>query len=128
MPDPPHCEFDTELEDFTITADQVKKRLSGLKAGKAPGPDGITPYLLSELSDTLALPITRIFKKSLQEGKIPEDWRKARVTPIFKKVNRLSANNYRPVSLTCVLCKVMEALLREQIMEHLQCNSLICRE
>ena len=65
---------------------------------------------------------------SLESGKIPEDWRKANVIPIFKKGSRLSANNYRPVSLTCILCKTMETLVREQLMAHLQRNNLISRE
>lgn len=54
--------------------------------------------------------------------------KKAKVTPIFKKGSRTSANNYRPVSLTSILCKTMETLIRNKIMEHMKANNLICKE
>eukprot|EP00745_Piridium_sociabile_P029683 TRINITY_DN4896_c5_g2_i1.p1 TRINITY_DN4896_c5_g2~~TRINITY_DN4896_c5_g2_i1.p1 ORF type:complete len:403 (-),score=94.76 TRINITY_DN4896_c5_g2_i1:230-1438(-) len=128
LPEPPVYHYDSELTSFIITIEAVKKHLKGLKTGTAPGPDGIPPLLLTETAEELAQPVTIIFKKSLEEGRIPEDWRKATVTPIFKKGSRLLPSNYRPVSLTSVLCKVMEALIRDQLLEHLLRNDLICRE
>ena len=56
---------------------------------------------------------------------MPPEWKRANVTPIFKKGSKGSRGNYRPVSLTCVLCKVMESLLRDAIVEHLVANKLI---
>ena len=106
--------------------EEVKKQLKALKTGKAAGLDGIPAILLVETAEQLALPISIIFQKSLDEGSIPDDWRKASISPIFKKGSRSSANNYRPVSLTSILCKTMETLIRTKIMEHLQSNSLIC--
>ncbi|KAK7108399.1 hypothetical protein V1264_016145 [Littorina saxatilis] len=125
LPDPPEYNFTSELRDFEVTSEKVKKLLEGLQAGKAPGPDGLSPLLLSKAADALAEPVAMLFRKSLDEGRIPEEWRHARVTPIFKKGSKLSANNYRPVSLTCILCKVMETLVREQLIKHLQENDLI---
>jgi hypothetical protein len=118
LPEAPTYTFDEELTDFDITEDSVKKQLKRLKSDKAAGSDGIPPLLLVEAADALALPVSIIFRKSLSEGRIPDDWRTANVTPIFKKGSKLSPNNYRPVSLTSVLCKVMEALVRERIMAH----------
>jgi hypothetical protein len=128
LPDPPEYLFSTELTDIEITVDAVKKRLKQLNPSKAAGPDGIPPLLLSEASDALATPLAIIFQRSLDEGCIPEDWRKANVSPIFKKGSKLSPNNYRPVSLTSVTCKVMEALVREKVLAHLVENRLVCDE
>jgi hypothetical protein len=89
----PHYTYDSELTDFVITTEAVKKRLAGLKTDKAAGPDGLSPLLLAKLSDVLALPIATIFKKSLETGTIPDDWRTASVTPIFKKGSRMQATD-----------------------------------
>jgi hypothetical protein len=128
LPETPAYNYDAELVDFEITTEAVRKLLASLKTNKASGPDGISPRLLAELSDILAEPIAIIFKKSLESGTVPDEWRKATVSPIFKKGSRLQANNYRPVSLTCILCKVMETLVRAQIIEHLQHNNLVSRQ
>ena len=61
----------------------------------------------------------------MSEGCIPTDWKIANVTPIFKKGSKLKPDNYRPVSLTSVICKVMESLIRDDIMQHLSINNLI---
>ena len=90
--------------------------------------DGIPAILLAETAEELTVLVTIIFRKSLEEGHMPNDWRKASITPIFKKGNRSSPNNYRPVSLTSILCKVMETLVKKKILEHLQENDLICKE
>ncbi|CAI9722626.1 Hypothetical predicted protein [Octopus vulgaris] len=128
LPDMSEYTYDTELTNLNISVEKVHKQLTSLKIAKAPGPDGISPRILSELSDVLALPITIVYRKSMETSKIPDEWRTADVTPIFKKRSRFVVNNYRPVSLTCVLCKVMEVLVRENIIEHLRRNDLINQE
>ena len=84
--------------------------------------------LLVETADALTQPITLIFRKSLASGQIPQDWRSASVSPIYKKGSKLEPGNYRPVSLTCLLCKLMEKIIREHVIEHLQVNKLISRQ
>ena len=73
----------------------------------------------------LALPLTLIFISSLDEGFVPEVWKLANVAPIFKKGSKTAAGNYRPISLTCIICKVMESLIRDAIIQHLMDNALI---
>ena len=73
---------------------------------------------MKECSEEMAVPILKIFKKSLEEDRIPEDCKLARVSPIFKKGSKNQAFNYIPVSLTSVLCKIMESLLRDVILEN----------
>ena len=67
-----------------------------------------------------------IFNQSLTEGVVPADWKLATVCPIFKKKgSKTEPGNYRPVSLTCILCKIMENLVRKQIMNHVESNKLL---
>ena len=128
LPDPPTYNMESTLSDFEITEEEVRKILKGLKTSKAAGLDGIPAILLVEAADQLTTPVTEIFRKSLMEGKIPNDWRKANITPIFKKGSRTSPNNYRPVSLTSILCKCMETIVKRKVLDHLVQNKLICNE
>jgi hypothetical protein len=72
--------------------------------------------LSAYLADVIAPPLTLIFQKSLDEGNIPNDWRTANVTAIFKKGERYKASNYRPVSLTSLCCKVQEHIIVSSIL------------
>ena len=66
--------------------------------------------LLKFLSDEVADILTMIFQASLDQGKIPQDWKKAFISPIFKKGDRHKPSNYRPVSLTSICYKILETL------------------
>ena len=81
--------------------------------------------MLKELQNELVTPLCILFNKSLQEGKIPDDWRTANVTPIYKKGKRSEVGNYRPVSLTSQISKLMESLVRDAIVGHLEKHKLI---
>ena len=63
--------------------------------------------------------------KPIRTGEIPEDWRKANVTPIFKKGTKGDPGNYRPVSLTSVPCKLLESIIKDKLLHHLMANKLI---
>ncbi|KAK7093942.1 hypothetical protein V1264_007621 [Littorina saxatilis] len=128
LPQPPTYNYGEALVDFDIKDEEVKKKLQGLKTNKAGGPDGISPLVLSTAADSLAHPVAELFRRSLAAEQVPGDWKRATVTPIFKKGSRLTPGNYRPVSLTCILCKVMEGLVRERVMKHLAENNLIHKE
>ena len=107
------------LPDIIITEEAVEEKLASLDPCKTPGADNLHPRILKELSKSLAKPLALIFNKSLQNGKLPSDWKKANVTAIFKKGEKSEANNYRPVSLTSVVCKVMESFIRDSIQNFL---------
>jgi len=92
---------------------------------RSPGTDGITSTILKELKNSICKPLAIVFNKSLNEGYVPEDWRLANVTPIFKKGVKCKPENYRPISLTSLVCKTMESILRDKIVDHLQKNNLI---
>ena len=108
----------------TFTEEQVLKELSKLKVDKSMGPDGIHPRILKELRGVLAKPLTELFNQSLITGVIPEDWKIANVVPLHKSGSREEASNYRPVSLTSVVGKLMETLLKEQIVQYLKSSNL----
>ena len=113
------------LEDLLITPEKVRLKLDAMRSTAAPGPDGLRPCFLKQFSTSLAIPLAIIFKQSLVEGVVPEDWRCANVTPIYKKGGKSQVGNYRPVSLTSVLCKVMESMIKDALMNHLMTNCLL---
>jgi hypothetical protein len=94
------------------------KKIETLRKDSAPGPDNIHPHLMRETKNEMAIPLNVIFRKSLDTGQAPSDWRTARVTPIFKKGIKTLASNYRPVSLTSVPCKILEGLIKDNLMQH----------
>ena len=112
------------LKDITVDVDVVKKKLQALRPDKAAGPDSIPPKLLRELSEELCHPLSVIFQKSLDEG-VPDDWKLANVCPMYRKGSRAHTSNYRPVSLTSQVCKVLESIIRTAVVSHLEKHNLI---
>ncbi len=103
----------------------VLKKLKDLKTSKAPGPDQIHPRVLSETATAIAKPLCMIFNTSIRTQKVPDQWKIAHVAAIFKKGSRAEPLNYRPVSLTSVLCKVLEAVIRDHLIDHMKKNLLL---
>ena len=83
------------------------------------------PRILKELADLIAEPLTFLLNKTLEQNDIPADWKKAYVSPIFKKGARYRAENYRPISLTSIVCKLMESLVKEVVLQHMILNHLL---
>ena len=113
------------LNDIDITEEVVLQKLKSLKPDKAPGPDSYYPIILNQLAAELAVPLTLIYKDSFDSGSVPEEWRKANVTPIFKKGSKCMPENYRPVSLTSHASKVFESIIKDKLQDHLQTGALI---
>ncbi len=99
-----------------FTSAAVHKELSTLDTAKGSGPDDLHPFMLQILPDFLAEPIAALYNKSLQSGEAPQDWPNAIICPIFKKGDPGDAANYRPVSLTSVLCKIFAKLLKKAVL------------
>ena len=72
--------------------------------------------------------LTLIFNKSVSTGKVPLAWKDAHISPIFKKGNKIDPSNYRPVSLTSVICKLLKKIVRKHIMNHLNENQLLSKK
>ena len=107
------------LDNLVITEDMLKKKLRKLKPTKSSGPDGLHPRVLQETASTISLPLSVIFTKSLHENRLSATWKTGHITPIHKKGKKTIPGNYRPVSLTSVVGKVMESLIRDKLVEHM---------
>ncbi|MCG8046380.1 MAG: hypothetical protein JAY66_11960 [Candidatus Thiodiazotropha taylori] len=113
------------MPEINIDLNGVLKLLANLKPDKAAGPDSIKPLVLKELRLEIAPVICLLFQKSLETGQLPADWIKAQVCPLYKKGDKTDPANYRPISLTCIVCKVMEHIIASNISKHMtQQNAL----
>ena len=116
--------YDSALTDIEINKDQISKIINALKPNKSQGPDRIHPRILKETNQCITSPLEKIFRKSLEEGILPDDWKSANVTAIHKNGDRKKAENYRPISLTSVAGKAMEKIIRDKLVNHMERNNL----
>ena len=114
--------------DITVTEKGVLKLLNGLNPHKASGPDEISTRFLKTTATAKAPILTVIFQSSIDQGKVPDDWKSANVTPLFKKGDKAKASNYRPVSLTSVCCKIVQHIIHSQVIRHLETNNMLADE
>ncbi|XP_071161194.1 uncharacterized protein [Mytilus edulis] len=98
------------MEKINISREGVYKLIKNINTNKATGPDTIAGKILKENIEITSYILTIIFNKSLETGKVPSDWNHANVTPVFKKGDKHHPGNYRPISLTCISCKLLEHL------------------
>ena len=117
--------FGNYLNSFEITKEMVATKLRELNTEKSPGPDKWHPIFLKKIADLISSPLSIIFQKSLNEGIVPSQWREATITPIHKKGSKNLDVNYRPVSITSILCKLMESIIRDKIVNHLDQNKIL---
>ncbi|CAM5086159.1 unnamed protein product [Eretmochelys imbricata] len=108
--------------EVDITISEVEVKLEHLNGTKSGGPDNLHPRILKELAHEIASPLARIFNESVNSGVVPYDWRIANIVPIFKKGKKSDPGNYRPVSLTSVVCKVWEKILKEKVVKDIEVN------
>ena len=85
---------ENELLDTCITEESILKQLQNLKISKSSGPDGFHPRVLKEVATHITTPLRIIFRKSLDSGQLPSQWKQGQVTPIFKKGDRSTPGNY----------------------------------
>ena len=121
----PHQMFDGQISDVQFTVADVHALLLSIDGNSAMGPDGIHPLVLKRCAVTLARPLHVIFERTLKEGSIPKAWKQSSVIPIFKKGTRYDPLNYRPISLTSVVCKTMERLITRHISDYLEEHALL---
>ena len=115
------------LDSIVISCQDVKDVLLHLNATKASGPDLISPRLLREGADILALPYSIIFNRSLDQGYFPSSWKEANVTPIYKKDDKSLPSNYRPISLLSQSAKVMERCVHKYPYNYVISNHILTR-
>ena len=115
----------SEYQIPKINEFEIEKSLKSLKERKSMGPDQMHPMTLKEFSLEFAKPLTILFRESNKQGKIPNSWRFANISPIFKKGHISLSSNYRPISLTSVISKILERIIRDELLRNLIENGLI---
>ena len=113
------------MQNINITETGIKKLLNNLKPHKAAGPDKIPSRILKECSEVISPILLIIFRKSLSCGKIPSEWKHANICPVYKKGDKHDPINYRPISLTCICCKLLEHIISSNVMSHLENNNIL---
>uniref|UniRef100_A0A8C3F3S5 Reverse transcriptase domain-containing protein n=1 Tax=Chrysemys picta bellii TaxID=8478 RepID=A0A8C3F3S5_CHRPI len=114
-----------ELSQIEVSLEEVLELIDKLNSNKSPGPDGIHPRVLKELKCEVAELLTKVCNLSFKSASVPNDWKLANVTPIFKKGSRGDPGNYRPVSLTLVPGKLVETIVKNKIVRHTEKHKLL---
>jgi len=79
--------------------------------------------VLQELKGAISLPLSLIFKTSYETDTLPKDWKSANVTAVHKKSDKTVADNYRPISLTSIVCKIMDGIISDALVRHMKTNN-----
>ena len=119
MRNTPDAKFQEAKSDYfgklIVTPEMVAKKIKVTKDNKSPGVDGILPKLLLETVEQNSIQFARVFNVSLKEGVVIFEWKEANVIPLFKNGLRNKSDNFRPVSLTSVICKFLETLIKDHM-------------
>jgi len=112
------------IENVSFDSSKVLHKLQMMKTDGSPGPDGLHPMVLVNCAASVAEPLAIMFQESFQSAILPSDWKSANIVPIFLKSDKTDPNNYRPVSLTSVPCKIMESIIKDSITTFLEQNQI----
>ena len=107
------------LSTLSVSAIGVEKLLLNLNASKAAGPDKLSGKLLKATAHEIAPVLQVIFRRSIDKGTLPQTWKEATISPVYKKECRSNPANYCPVSITSILCKILEHIINRHILDHL---------
>ncbi|CAM5090421.1 unnamed protein product [Natator depressus] len=108
--------------EIDITISEVQAKLEQLNGTKSGCPDNLHLRILKELAHEIASPLARIFNESVNSGVVLYDCRVANIVPIFQKGKKSDLGNYRPLSLTSVVCRVLEKILKEKVVKDIEVN------
>ena len=114
-----------DAPNIIIGKEGVLKLLLNLNPHKATGPDQLSTRFLRKMTKSITPSLTLIFQTSLERGTVPDDWKTAHVTPIFKKGDKSKPSNYRPVSLTSICCKTLEHIIFSHLMKFFESHSIL---
>ena len=114
-----------KLEDLEFDIVDVIEAINSLPKNSTPGPDGVGAFILKDIKSAIAVPLYILWRKSLNDGKIPDIMKEANVIPIYKKGSKKLPENYRPISLTSHVIKVFEKIIKNGIVNFLENNNLL---
>ena len=115
------------IPHISIGTNGVKLQLLKLNTNKASGPDEIPARILKETAVSIAPIISSLYQQSIDTGSLPEEWTHALVTAVYKKGKKSDPLNYRPISLTCLLVKVLEHIVLSHTWKHLHEHNIISK-
>ena len=124
----PRLSKNKSLNCVLFPFDKVLKTLKSLPSKCSKTPDGFPAFFLKSLAPAIAFPLSLLFEMSMSTGHIPLVWKTAFVCPVFKKGSRKQPSNYRPISQTCILCKVMESIISSSMISFLRTHNLISQD
>ena len=106
----------TSISSIYFSELNVNHHIRKLKCKRTLDFDGVSSFLFKKLVDVMSLPLSFLFKLSVSLGKLPSSWKCATISPIFKKGDISCASNYRPISLTSIACKIMEGIIKDEML------------
>ena len=113
------------MQSINVSKNDIDKLLKDLNPHLAAEPNEIKLRVLQKFRDVIASILQVIFQRSLNTDRVPKDWSTAFVCPLFKKGDTSLASNYRPVSLTSILCKVPEHIVTTNVISHMDKYNLL---
>jgi hypothetical protein len=116
---------DARMDDLFVTRDDVERAISECPDKCSAGCDGIPNIFYKNCVKEVSFPLQVIFTQTLATGCLPKEWQVSRVSPIFKKGSKLDMENYRPVSLTVVACRILERIIRDHVLAFVLSNQQI---
>jgi hypothetical protein len=116
-----------KLCNVYFSTNLVKNAIKKLRANSKGGPDGLPPVFLKTCSSQLSTPLAYIYNQCMEQGYLAPDWLRAYITPVFKKGDATNPLNYRPIALTCTICKIMESVIKDQLLNYLLHKKLITK-
>ena len=120
----PTVTFELTDDMLHISTADIVSAIKEIKPGSSAGPDGIPAILLKNISSAIAEPLALIWNSSLSQGIVPTFYKESCVCPVHKKGDKIAPENYRPISLTSHIVKIIERILRNKIVEYLEINKI----
>ena len=105
------------MQEIAINEKDVTQAILSLKNSVSRTPDSIPAFYLRKTHKNLVKPLKRLLIYSLRTGKLPRTWKSAVVIPLFKKGQKNTPTNYRPISLTSVICRILEYIIHSMMVE-----------
>ena len=126
IPDPMHTMPENSMPNIQFSAEIIGKDIDKLNVNKSCGPDNLHPRILKELglSPVICDTLRAMFENSMQTGLLPSDWKTSNISVIHKRGSKYNVENYRPISLTCIACKIMESIIRDNLAQYFAVNNL----
>ena len=118
---------DGSISDIIVNPTIVHRILVKLKTNAAAGPDRLPNILYKSAAQAFAFPLSTLYRTFIDLHDIPSDWKTSIISPKYKKGPSSNPANYRPIALTCSICKILESIIISDLLHFLHTHSLISK-